>query len=52
MESHMPVKVVLLGAGSAVFARQLMNDILCIPGLERGTFSLVDIDEQRLELAD
>jgi len=52
MERRMPVKVVLLGAGSAVFSRQLMNDILCIPGLERGTFSLVDIDEQRLELAD
>lgn len=51
MESRLPVKVVLLGAGSAVFSRNLINDILCIPGLDQGTFALVDIDEDRLELA-
>ncbi len=45
------VKVAILGAGSAVFARQLMTDLLCTPGLERGTFALVDIDAERLELA-
>ncbi len=44
-------KVTLMGAGSAVFARQLMTDILCIPGLEDGCFALVDIDPVRLELA-
>jgi alpha-galactosidase len=49
--SSRPIKVAILGAGSAVFARQLMVDLLCTPGLERGTFALVDIDEERLELA-
>jgi len=44
-------KVTLIGAGSAVFARQLMTDILAIEGLDDGTFALVDIDATRLELA-
>ncbi len=44
-------KITLIGAGSAVFARQVITDILHIEGLETGTFALVDIDEQRLELA-
>ena len=44
-------KVTLIGAGSAVFARQLMTDILAIDGLEGGTFALVDIDAKRLDLA-
>jgi alpha-galactosidase len=46
-----PIKVAILGAGSTVFARQLMTDLLCAPGLEQGTISLVDIDGERLELA-
>lgn len=46
-----PPKIAILGAGSAVFARQLMADLLCTPGLERGTFALVDVDRERLELA-
>jgi alpha-galactosidase len=46
-----PPKVAILGAGSTVFARQLMTDLLCTPGLERGAFALVDIDGERLELA-
>jgi alpha-galactosidase len=46
-----PIKVAILGAGSTVFARQLMADLLCTPGLEEGTFALVDIDGERLELA-
>ena len=44
-------KVTLIGAGSAVFARQLMTDILAIEGLDEGTFALVDIDATRLDLA-
>jgi alpha-galactosidase len=44
-------KVTLVGAGSAVFARQLMTDILGVDGLDDGTFALVDIDPERLELA-
>jgi alpha-galactosidase len=43
--------VTILGAGSTVFARQLMTDILQIEGLDGGCFALVDIDAQRLELA-
>ena len=31
-----PVRVAILGAGSTVFARQLMADLLCTPGLEEG----------------
>jgi alpha-galactosidase len=46
-----PLRIALLGAGSAVFARQLMADMLTTPGLETGTFVLVDIDRRRLELA-
>ena len=43
--------VTILGAGSAVFARQLMTDILQIEGVDEGCFALVDIDASRLELA-
>lgn len=44
-------KVTLIGAGSAVFAYEIMRDVLVTPGLETGTFALVDIDAERLELA-
>jgi alpha-galactosidase len=44
-------KVTFVGAGSAVFARQLITDILAIDGLDEGVFALVDIDPRRLELA-
>jgi alpha-galactosidase len=44
-------KVTFIGAGSAVFARQLMTDILAIEGLDDGVFALVDIDARRLDLA-
>src|SRR5215471_18619442 len=45
------VQITFLGAGSTVFARQLMTDILLIEGLDEGCFALVDIDAERLELA-
>lgn len=44
-------KVTMVGAGSAVFARQIITDVLAIEGLDSGTFALVDIDGTRLELA-
>lgn len=44
-------RVTLMGAGSAVFSRQLMVDILLIPELDGGSFALVDIDPVRLEMA-
>ncbi len=43
--------ITISGAGSAVFARQLITDILQIEGLDEGCFALVDIDASRLELA-
>src|SRR2546428_8292803 len=43
--------ITILGAGSTMFARQLMTDILQIEGLDEGCFALVDIDPARLELA-
>jgi alpha-galactosidase len=44
-------RISYIGAGSAVFARQVMTDVLAIDGLDRGTFALVDIDAERLDLA-
>jgi alpha-galactosidase len=44
-------KVTFIGAGSAVFARQLITDILAIDGLDDGVFALVDVDPNRLNLA-
>ena len=44
-------KVTFIGAGSAVFARQLMTDILAVDGLDEGAFALVDVDSERLGLA-
>src|ERR671935_2997214 len=44
-------KITLIGAGSAVFARQIITDILNVEGLDEGNFALVDIDPERLELA-
>jgi alpha-galactosidase len=43
--------VTFIGAGSAVFARQIMTDILAVEGSDAGEFRLVDIDERRLDLA-
>lgn len=45
------MKLTIIGAGSAVFATEIMSDVLMTPGLETGSFALVDIDEERLELA-
>ncbi len=44
-------KIVIIGAGSAVFAQQMIVDALCIDGLQTGEFALVDIDPVRLEQA-
>ena len=42
-------KITFIGAGSIVFARNLMGDILSYPELEGSTLSLMDIDPERLE---
>ncbi len=44
------VKIVMIGAGSHVFTANLVGDFLSWPELRDGTITLVDIDEERLEL--
>lgn len=44
-------KVTIIGAGSAVFATEIMSDVLSTPALPTGTFALVDTHPGRLELA-
>ncbi len=41
-------KIVFVGAGSTVFAKNLLVDILSIPELQTSEIILFDIDEQRL----
>ncbi len=41
-------KVTFIGAGSTVFAKNLLGDILSFPELANATISLHDIDEERL----
>jgi alpha-galactosidase len=43
-------KITFVGAGSSVFTYEIITDILMTPALESGTFALVDIDAERLEL--
>lgn len=44
----MSAKVAFIGAGSTVFAKNLMGDILSYPELQDSTLSLHDINEERL----
>jgi alpha-galactosidase len=41
-------RITLIGAGSAVFTRNLCSDILLAPALQECTISLMDIDASRL----
>ncbi len=43
-------KIAFLGAGSVVFARRLITDILSRPALQGSTLSLMDIDAARIEV--
>jgi alpha-galactosidase len=45
-------KITFIGAGSTVFARNLMGDILSFPELAESTISLHDIDEERLRTSE
>ena len=45
-------KITLIGAGSTVFARNLMGDILSFPELAGSTLALHDIDEERLRTSE
>jgi alpha-galactosidase len=46
-------RIALIGAGSTVFARNLIGDVLCLPELrDTTTFALMDIDEGRLRTSE
>ena len=48
----MSVRITFIGAGSTVFARNLMGDILSFPELSDATIVLHDIDEERLAVSE
>jgi len=43
-------KITIIGAGSLVFSYQLIWDVLSFPEISESTISLMDIDEERLNL--
>lgn len=45
-------KVAMIGAGSCVFAKNLIGDILNFPELQDTQFSLMDIDPERLRVSE
>lgn len=45
-------KITIIGAGSVVFAKRLISDILSYPELSNSTFSLTDIHPVRLQTAE
>ena len=45
-------KIAFIGAGSTVFAKNLLGDILSFPELSRATISLHDIDAERLRTSE
>lgn len=45
-------KITLIGAGSTVFTRNLLGDILSYPELAQAEIALHDIDEHRLRLSE
>src|SRR5450759_1797784 len=46
----MSIKIAMVGAGSIVFTRRLMRDILSVPELRDSTFALTDISEYNLSM--
>lgn len=45
-------KITLIGAGSTVFAKNLLGDILSFPELAESEVALMDIDEERLRTSE
>src|ERR671924_1787286 len=45
-------KITVIGAGSTVFAKNLMGDILSFPELADSTLCLFDIDAERLSTSE
>jgi len=46
------IKICLVGAGSTVFAQNILGDVLSTPGLGDVTISLYDIDPERLRTSE
>ncbi len=44
-------KIALIGAGSVAFSMKLTIDILCYPEFQDATFTYMDIDKERLDVA-
>jgi alpha-galactosidase len=43
-------KIALIGAGSVVFSRRLLQDVACVPALADASIALMDVDRERLDL--
>ena len=43
------MKIAMIGAGSVVFVKNLLTDILSAPELASATIALHDIDQERLD---
>ena len=43
------LKIAFMGAGSTIFARNVLGDVMCTPALRECEIALYDIDGQRLE---
>ena len=41
-------KITFMGAGSTVFARNVLGDCMCTPALRESEIALYDIDQKRL----
>ncbi|MCI9335826.1 MAG: hypothetical protein HFI98_14075, partial [Lachnospiraceae bacterium] len=41
------LKITFMGAGSTVFARNVLGDCMCTPALREAEIALYDIDEKR-----
>lgn len=52
LENHLMAKITFVGAGSTVFAKNLLGDILSLPELAQSTIALHDIDETRLRTSE
>lgn len=44
--------ITFIGAGSTVFARNLLGDILSLPALQESDIRLFDIDPERLRTSE
>ena len=43
------MKITFMGAGSTVFAKNVLGDVMCTPALRESEIALYDIDPKRLE---